>query len=453
MTLLLHNLRVVDTAARRVRAGSWVEIDGARIASVGSGPPPDGPADRVVDCGGRFAVPGLMDMHVHLRGANHRGPTVEQPVPAITSSGTMACRTSVLQRLHTFLYCGVTSVYDAGNDPELVMSLRRDERDGAIVSPRIYCTGSLVTCPGGHGAHGEMAVEISALPVDQHLLDRYLAQDPDMVKVTYDEHNWGVRPLIPILDQHTLRQIVERCHQALRRVTVHVSNELRAREAVSAGVDSLAHPVIQSPVTPEFVWLLAEKGLPTVSTLAIGERYWRLADHPEYVDEPLYAACMGEEERARLRTEESRTQRANPWAAWMKVMTPIAQENLRRLADAGAVVVTGTDLSFGPDFHRELRLLQDAGIAPMDILRAATFNAARLLGRESELGSIHAGCHADLVVVEGDPTDDVVNLQGIWGVVKGGQVLDRSTLQVPGQGDKRPDGLAMAMGSSERERA
>lgn len=276
-----------------------------------------------------------------------------------------------------------------------------------------------------------MATAIAQLPADLPRLEAYLEREPDVVKITYDEHNWGVRPLIPILDQGTLRAIIDRSHQARRRVTVHVSNELRAREAVACGTDSLAHPIIQSPVTEEFVWLLASKGIPVISTLAIGERYPRLADHPDHLDDPLYAACMDEAERLWLRTEESARQRTNRWAAWMKVMTPVAQDNLRKLIEAGGTVVTGTDLSFGPEYHRELRLLQDAGIPSMEVLRAATWNAARFLGLERRLGSLEQGKDADFVIVDRDPTTDVGNLSRLWMVVKGGHVIDRLQLDLP----------------------
>jgi imidazolonepropionase-like amidohydrolase len=420
--MLLRNVTYVDPVGGRLVPDCAIEVRDGVFASVSQGVREGG-----VDGGGRYVLPGLMDMHIHLRGRPPQGPTTERPVPSMGGGGE---RDGLRARLHSYLWCGVTSLYDAGNDADTILGLRRQEREGAITSPRIFCTGSLLTCPGGHG--GGMAVEIAELPADGARLDAYLAREPDVVKITYDEHNWGVRPLIPILSQPLLATIIDRSHAARRRVTVHVSNELRAREAVAAGADSLAHPVIQSPVTEEFVWLLAAKGIPVVSTLAIGERYPRLADDPSHLDDPLYAACMDEDERRRLQTEESARQRANRWADWMRVMTPVAQENLRMLAAAGGTVVTGTDLSFGPDYHRELRLLQDAGIPPMEIIRAATCNAARFLGLEHRLGALEPGHDADLIVVDRDPTTDVAHLSAPWMVVKAGQPIDRRGLDLPG---------------------
>lgn len=427
-SLLLKNLRIADPATTQLAVGD-IRIADGRIAEFGADLPADG--GPVTDCGGRYAVPGLMDMHIHLRGSGVIGPTAETPVPRGITEAAVA-ESQLVSRLHSYLYCGVTSVYDAGNTSDVIMELRRAERAGEVTSPRIFCTGSLLTCPGGHGAQGGMSRQISGLPADEGVLRDFLHADPDVVKVTYDEHNWGVRPLIPILSRKTLRRIIRFCHEHTKLVTVHVSNELRAREAVQAGADSLAHPVIQSPVTDEFVWLLAQKHIPVVTTLAIGERYSRLAADPGFLDEDLYRTCLGDDERAQLRTEESARQRQNPWAAWMKVMTPIAQENLRRLVAASGTVVTGTDLSLGPDYHRELALLQEAGVSPWDILRCATGNAARFLGRERDLGRLRPGRMADILLLDEDPTADVGNLTAIWRVYKGGELIDREGLALPG---------------------
>ena len=429
MKLVLRNATVVDTIGKELKPNSTVVIRGNRIEDIAWSASIDDPDSKVIDCEGKYLLPGLMDMHVHLHYGHHTGPSQENPTPNFLPKNEEA---GLISRLHSFLYCGVTSIYDAGNVAEQIFSLRDAERSERMVSPRIFCAGSIVTCPGGHGS--QLSTHIASLPMDETKLADHLAKNPDIVKVTYDEHNWGIRPLIPILSIETLRGIVDYCHSKKFRVTAHVSNELRAREAVSCGVDALAHPVIQSPVTSEFVWLLSVKKIPVVSTLAIGERYSRLADHPEYLDQTLYKDCMEESERLELKTEESNKQKANRWATWMKTMTPVAQDNLRRLVEAGAVVATGTDLSFGPDYHRELELLQDGGVAPMDIIVAATQGSAAFLGKEKEMGAIRIGYLGDLLLVEEDPTKDIRNLQKISVVIKDGRVVDRSKLSLPVNG-------------------
>ena len=172
--------------------------------------------------------------------------------------------------------------------------------------------------------------------------------------------------------------------------------------------------------------------MPTVSTLTIGENYSRLADHPEFLDQPLYRDTLEADERHKLKTEESAKQRDNRWAAWMKVMKPVAQDNMKRLNDTGKdIVAAGTDQSSGPALHRELELLVGSGISPADTIVIATRNAARALGKLDELGTIEVGKLADVVLLTGDPTRDINNAKRVDLVIKNGQIIDRAKLDLP----------------------
>lgn len=430
-SLLIRDVTLVDPDEGQQHPGWAVLVEDGRITRTGPTPSLEGtPADAVVDGGGRFAVPGLIDAHIHLRAAPHVGPTDAEPTPRLAPEDLGEFDVDGLaRRAQTFLYCGVTSVYDAGNNSGLIMAVREAERSGAVVAPRIHCTGNLFTAPGGHGSTASVPVsdgdDVARLVAD------HAALNPDLVKITYDEHGWGVRPLVPILSQALLGRLIEEVHRHGLKVTVHVSNELRAREAVECGADVLAHPVIQSPMTPEFAVQLAEARVPVVSTLTIGERYFRLADHPEYLDQQLYRDCEDAAELLRLRTEESSVQRANRWADWMRVMTPVAQANIAMLVQAGGILGAGTDQSFGPDFHRELELLADAGLDTWQVLRAATSGAAAAIDRAGQLGTFASGALADVLLLDQDPIADVTNLRTVAVVVKAGSVVDRGSLSVP----------------------
>ena len=215
------------------------------------------------------------------------------------------------------------------------------------------------------------------------------------------------------------------------RTTVHTSSEYRARQAIFAGIDTLAHPIIQGPITQDFANLMGAKKIPMVTTLTIGENYSRLAEHPEYLDQPLYQATFPAEDIETLKTERRQEYQERKWTWWMQIMTTIAQENLRMINEAGGVLVAGTDQSSGPALHRELELLQDAGIPTPEIIRIATLNGAIFLGKERELGSIAEGKLADMVLLGADPTVDINNAKQIVQVIKGGKVIDRSELSLP----------------------
>ena len=429
MTYVLTNLTVVDPFAKSLKEKSTVVLEGNRIQKVihNDVVKQDAKGGAVVDCEGKFLLPGLMDMHTHLYEGKQSGDFLAQRREGFPT--TFESLKKLVSKLHSYLYCGVTSIYDAGNVAPKLYYLRELERAGKIFSPRIFCAGWFVTCPGGHGS--PLAVEISSLPADVQKLDNHLKERPDIVKITYDERNWATNPLIPILSKAVLKQIIDYCHSRNFRVTVHASNEFRSREAIECGADSLAHTVIQSPITEDFADLVSKRKVPLVTTLQIGESYPRLAEHPEYLNEPLYRDCISAEELEYLHSVESPKQSKSRHAAWMKVMTPVLQENINRIQRKGAKIVTGTDGSSGPDYIRELELLQEAGISPWDIIIAATRNGAIFLGREEELGLIKEGSLADLVIVDANPTTDIMNLRRVSMVVKNGQIVNLKKLDLP----------------------
>jgi len=413
--LLIENVTLIDGTGRPAMDGAHVLVQGDRIVRV-SRTRLDAPSGiQRIDGSGKHLIPGLMDMHIHLTGARGRGGVNEQ---------------AGIRALHGFLYSGFTSVYDAGNLPDYIFGLRDSERSGAIDAPRIFASGGVVTATGGHGG-GRGATLVDSWPEAIPALDAHLAREPDMIKLTFDEHGWGTRPLIPLLDPELMEKVGTYLNEHGVRTTVHISHEFRARQAIEAGINTLAHPVIQGPVSESFVALMASTGTPMVSTLTIGEGYSRLVEHPEFLDSPLYQAVYEPETIEQLRTTVRDGYAARTWTTWMKVMTPVAQENLRQIVEAGGSIVLGSDQSSGPASHRELELMVAGGIPALEAIRIGTLNAAAFLGKERELGSVEEGKLADLVLLNSDPLENISNAQDIAMVIKGGVVVDRGALDLP----------------------
>jgi imidazolonepropionase-like amidohydrolase len=420
--LLFENVTVIDGTGRPPVSEAFVLVEEDRISQISSTALDAPSGTQRIDGTGKYLIPGLMDMHIHLQGG------IKAQVEGLRVAEID--RPKGLRALHSYIYAGVTSVFDAGNNPEFILSLREDERAGNISSPRIFATGAIVTYPGSHGS-SDFAVHVDDWPEAQPLLDTYFETKPDLVKLTFEERGWGAREMIPMLPLDLMQHVIEYINNQGIPTVVHTSSERRARQALFAGIDNLAHPVIQGPITPEFAKLMGAKKVPMVTTLTIGENYSRLAESPEYLDQPIYRAVLTEAEIEELKTTKRKEYQERTWTWWMKIMTEVAQDKVRKVHEAGGILCAGSDQTLGTDLHREIELLADAGIPNLDIIRIATLNCAHFLGMADELGSIEAGKIADLVLLNADPVADINNAKQIVDVIKGGQIVDRSKLDLP----------------------
>ncbi|HXB72157.1 MAG TPA: amidohydrolase family protein [Candidatus Acidoferrales bacterium] len=416
-TLAIDNVTLIDGTGRSAMPNACVVVSAGHIAKAGSCPVPAPAGARHINGQGKFLIPGLMDVHVHLRG----GGGFDSSAPNERTG---------IRHLHSYIYAGVTTILDVGNNPNFIFKLRDMERSGKIVSPRLLAAGGIVTYPGSHGS-GPNATLVDSWPGSMPKVDEAIARQPDMMKLTYDEHGWGTRPMITLLPVDLMTKVIRYYNDHGIRTTAHISSETRALEAIFAGIDTLAHPVIQGPVSDNYVRLMRAKLIPEASTLTVGESYSRLAEHPEFLDQPLYRDTVEPEEIRQLKTVESNKQKENRWAWWMKVMTPVAQENLKKITAAGGIISLGTDQSLGAAVHRELELLVGGGIPALEAIRIGTLNAAIFLGRERDMGSVEQGKLADLVLLDANPLDDINNAKKINMVIKEGKIVDRSKLDLP----------------------
>ena len=422
--LIIEDVVLIDGTGRQPVKQASVLVDADHITEIRRGKFSDDRREnaRVINGTDKYLIPGLMDVHVHLAGGTK-----------ITRDGLREVdldRQKGIRALHGYLYSGVTSIYDSGNVPEHIFALREQERSGAITAPRIFATGGIVTYPGSHGS-GPGATVVDDWPDAIPLLDGHIRHQPDILKLTLEERGWGTRPMIPKLPLPLMERIIEYYNDHGIRTTAHTPSEIRARQAIFAGIDALSHPVIVGPVSDGFAKLMGAKKIPMATTLTIGENYSRLAEHPEYLDQPLYRAVLTKEEIAALKNKTRQEYQDRTWTWWMKLMTPVAQENLRKIHAAGGILALGTDQTNGAAVHREMELLAAAGIPALDVIRIATLNGARFLGKEEQLGSIEEGKLADMVLLNADPAEDIDNAKNIHKVIKNGRIIDRNKLDLP----------------------
>jgi imidazolonepropionase-like amidohydrolase len=410
----IRDVTLIDGTGRPAVGHRTVLIDNERIVAVGGMRLAIGRA-KVIDGRGKYLIPGMIDTHIHLRNTGPDGKKHSMDVAAAQAT------------LSGFLALGFTTVADLGNLPGTVQIMRAaDPR----ISARLLIAGRVFTSPGGRNED----IGIALTSADPAVLARHRSEEhPDLIKMVEDSGGFGGQSSATALSTDLMRAIVEDSHRYGLRVVVHIARESDARNAIAAGVDGLAHPVWAEAESEDFVQLMARRRIPFATTLAIADQYGRLMRHPDYLDRPDYSLVLSEAERNRMRIEQRAQFLRQPIAAWREQMLPTEMRNVVRIVRAGGVAALGTDLVSGASSHREMQLLHQAGLSPLEVIRIATLNAAVFLGRERDLGSIAPGKIADLVLLNRDPTADIDATEDIAMVMHNGLVVDRARLPVAGK--------------------
>lgn len=376
----IRDVTVIDGTGRPAMPHRTVLIDGDRIAAVGSVNLRTGTA-KVIDGRGRYLTPGLIDTHIHLREVGPDG--VKRSMDLKTARRALA----------DFLAHGFTTVADLGNLPGAVQEARETgPADGA----RLLIAGRLFTAAGGRNR--DIGIEIDsadpAIFAEHRRVDR-----PDLIKLTEDEGGFGGQLPVPALSAAMMRAIVRDAHRHGLKVVAHIARETDARKAIAAGVDGLAHPVWAARASEAFVRLMARRRIAFATTLAIADR-----------------------------ARQPRPETLSGFAAWRAAIYPVEADNVVRIVRSGGVAALGTDMASADASHREMELLVEAGLPPLNVISIATANAAAFLGRSHDIGVVAAGRRADLVLLNRDPTADIRAFRDIALVIHNGIIIDRQRL-------------------------
>lgn len=382
--LAIVGARLVDARSEDPLTGEvlFVDDDG-RIAEVGasrSAVPDDA---LVIDAAGRTVVPGLIDCHVHLWASHER-------LDALIQRSFSEGMAQILRCGRAFLESGVTTVRDAGGAPA---GIKRVFARGDFPGPRLQVSVMPLSITGGHGdAQTPAGVDLTGdlPPVEmprgiadgveevRRVVRRQIRAGADWIKVMA---TGGVYSLVDAPDavQYTvdeMRVMVEEAgHAGIRGVLAHAENAAGIRNALRAGVRSIEHG---DGIDDEAIDLMLERDVPLVPTFLITEEM--------------------------LRTDRVEDGVTPPWAV-TKVRELLVQldPQFRHAVDRGVRIAMGTDGGLGSHLPSELSLMVEHGLSPLGALRAATIDAARLLGLDGEIGTLETGKMADVLLVDGDP--------------------------------------------------
>lgn len=334
-----------------------------------------------------------------------------------------------------WLASGVTSVVDIGG-PMWNFDMR-DAARKTDFAPRVAVAGPLISMVDRVKLDlgDPPIIKVSSPEEARALVEREIARKPDYIKVWYIH-----QPGDDLAAQEAIVKAAgDAAHAAGVPLAVHATELETAKSALRAGADYLAHSVEDVPVDEEFLRLAKERQVLYCPTLFVvmGYRYaysntWKATEAEERLADPQILQAMHDLDRMQKDVIPERVAKAmqNP-----KPVQPsrVELDNLRKVRDAGITVVMGTDAGnvgtlHGPSVFREMALMQQAGLTPLQVLRSATTNGAKLMHMEKDLGAIAPGKLADLIIVDADPVADLANLSHASRVIKNGIVMDPQEL-------------------------
>ena len=415
-----------------------VVISGTRIVTVGPRASTRVPAGATrIDGSGKWLIPGMIDGHVHFfqSGNPYTRPDAADFNALVPYAQEVARNKARLPAtFKVWLASGVTGVIDVGG-PFWNFQVR-DAAEKSDAAPRVQTTGPLISMVADPplDLDDPPIVRIDSPEGARALVARELAFKPDFIKVWYI-HRKGD----DLAKQEAIvKAASDAAHAAHVRLAVHATELDVAKSAVRVGADYLVHSVFEEPVDDEFVALLKQHHVLLCPTLFVPSGYglvlseqWQATPEEQRLADPQILAAMHDIEKM---PQDKLPARVAKLVAEKKpvAVSKASLQNLKKLEDAGIPIVMGTDAGnigtlHGPSVFREMALMREAGLTPLQVLRSATTNGARAMGRD-DLGAIAPGKLADLVLLDADPLADVANLSHAHRVIKGGVVYDPAAL-------------------------
>jgi imidazolonepropionase-like amidohydrolase len=362
---------------------------------------------QVIDAAGKTVMPGLADMHVHLQGG-WDGISVEL--------------LGYQRYFNAMLYSGITTILDTGNYQPWVLQLRQEVASGHVLGPRIYCVGAMIDA--ADPAWPDLAYAVSSRAQIPGFVERDKLAGVDLLKGYAN------------LSDRMLRLLVEQAHKVGLRVIIDQWERNGSPDLVQTGIDGFAHAPTRK-MSAEDMDVLQKSGLFVITTLVVEEYSGRgrLADL-NFLKEPLIADTTPPWFLKELRAEATRTltEKEKKDTERSAASFDEMKRNVKKLFDARVLLAAGTDAPYpgvfqGEALHHELELLVAAGMTPLEAIRTATYNAARIMKAEGEWGSLQVGRRANLIIVAGNPAVNISDTRKIENVILDGRVLDRSSLR------------------------
>lgn len=414
--VVFEGARIIDGTGRPPLENAALVLDGSVIRAVGKKGSLRYPKGaEVVDVGGKTFIPALINLHGHL--GLTRG--LEQSAENYTKQ-------IVLAQLEKYLAYGVGTIVSLGSDQGLIYKLREVQRTESLSGARLYTAGRGFGVPGGYPprlANAPDRFRPQTVDEARNQVRELAAQRPDFVKIWVDD-DFG---RVPKMRSEIFQTVINEAHQYGLRVVAHMFYLEDAKALVEAGIDGLAHSIRDQAVDQHLINAMKASGVFLVPTLVRDESTFIFATGPAWLDDPFFQAGL---EAGVLETLHSPSFinrfRLNPNLEKLRAAFELGKDNLKTLFGAGVKIGLGSDSGPPARFqgffeHRELQLMVEAGLTPMQAIVAATGTAAEILRAGSEFGTLEPGKKADFLVLDANPLEDIRNTQRLSAVWQAGK--------------------------------
>ncbi len=430
--IFVGNGKVIESGAILIKHGKIVEV------YEGAGPDAKSVSANPIEAAGKTVLPGLIDVHIHLAAPGGFYPDNYKFDP-----------TAEMERhLAAYLYSGVTAVRSVGDPLDTVLKVRQIANSGEKLGAYLYTCGPLFTAQGGHGTEyfkslppsmrEQMQAQFVRIPKDAadatRMVDELKNDGIDCVKAVME--SGGGSTVYNRLDVSLLDAVVKQAHADGLPAAVHTGDTRDVTDAIAADANSIEHGSFRDEIPPDLFAKMVAQQIFYDPTLSVSEAFRDFAAaKPDLLKRslvqqvgPSNLLAETEKQMASDDTKEMRDRLAK-----FPIDLKIGTKNLLDAYHQGVTLVTGSDAGnflviHGPTVQHEVELWVSAGIPTAVALQAATYNAARVLRADDHIGLIQPGHDADLLLVDGNPLEDINAIERVSDVFFKGEKIDRSGL-------------------------
>jgi imidazolonepropionase-like amidohydrolase len=422
-TILFEAGRVIAGDGSTIEGAAFV-VENGTITRIGRKNEITLPAGATrIDLGDKTVMPALISTHVH--------PGFQMGLGYFAKNFT---RENILDDLNRALYFGVSTVMSQGVERgDVMFDIRADQAAGRAGGARLLLAGRGMGAPNagpGNPVYAGFAYSVTAEDEIRRAVQEQAARKVDAIKIWVDDRG-GRAPKLPIA---LSRAAIEEGHKHGLKVSAHIFYHDDAMELAAAGIDSFAHLVRDREMNDALVALVKKNNVYVMPNIASPERN-TYTSPPPWLDEPHLASLLRDTVAAEVieRMRGVFTKRDPAAAENARKTYANLQRSVAKLSAAGANIILGPDTGLEDNFfgyaeQKELELMVNAGMTPMQVIVAATSRSAEYL-RLAALGTLAAGKRADFLVLDGNPLDDIRNTRRIARMYIAGAEVDRAALK------------------------